>query len=177
MNIYNDYLKSIEVAIASDTKSRNLSEGIRGLDGRIQKEMSFKSLRNQVAEKRLLPSLESFANELGLTSNFDQQLGKHPDFAHLKYSLETENHYIVSMFIDIKGSTNLFRRYSPETVFIISNLIQKAAIHTCLLFGGYIHRLQGDGLFVYYGRKGLEKSIAVSNALKSASVFSYFVKK
>lgn len=176
MNIFTDYLNNIKTAMATDRKSGNLSEDFRGVDGTLQKGRSFSALRSQLAEKRLLPSLESFANELNLTANLNQQTGLHPDFAHLKHSLETENHYIASMFIDIKGSTNLFKRYTPETVLIITNTIQKAAIHTCLIFGGYIHRLQGDGLFVYYGRKGLDKSAAVLDALKSSSVFSYFVK-
>ncbi|MDJ1498796.1 hypothetical protein QNI19_38055 [Cytophagaceae bacterium DM2B3-1] len=138
--------------------------------------MKYKAMLKETKETRLLPSLQTLATELGLTVDVDQKLGLHPDFAHLKYSDQIENHFIVSMFVDIKGSTNLFRKYTPETVLIISNTIQRAAIHTFLLFGGYIHRLQGDGLFVYFGRKGQSISDCVCKALQSASVFTYFVK-
>jgi len=77
---------------------------------------------------------------------------------------------------DIKNSTGLFRKYSPDVVKGITNTIQCAAIHTCLVFGGYIHRLQGDGLFVYFGGRKIEKKDAVVSALNATSMFSYFVK-
>lgn len=176
MKIYDDYLKTIKTAIAADRKSRNIMDNLEGFDESLQKGFSYKDFKAQVPEKRLLPSLNELAEELGLQANFEQQLGLHPDFAHLKYSDQIEKHYITSMFVDIKGSTNLFKRYEPETVLIINNTIQRAAIHTCLIFGGYVHRLQGDGLFVYYGRKGLDISTAVLSALQSSSVFTYFVK-
>lgn len=176
MKIYDDYLSTIKTAISADKKYRSKFSAFSANDSSIQKSVSYATLNESVPQKRLLPSLSALANELGLVPNFDQQLGLHPDFAHLKGTNNTENHYIVSAFIDIKGSTNLFSRYEPETVLIINTTIQRAAIHTCLIFGGYIHRLQGDGLFVYFGGKGIDKGIATLRALQSASVFTYFVK-
>lgn len=61
-------------------------------------------------------------------------------------------------------------------MLVITNTIQLAAIHTCLVFGGYIHRLQGDGLFVYFGGKEKDMKLSVLRALQSASLFTYFVK-
>ncbi len=142
----------------------------------LQKSFSFGDLNKAIPQNELLPSLSTLANALSTKPNFNQQLGSHPDFSYLKGTDQTENHYIVSMFIDIKGSTRLFAKYSPETVLVINTTIQRAAIHTCLIFGGYIHRLQGDGLFVYFGGKGIDKKTAVLRALQSSSVFSYFVK-
>src|SRR5690606_523932 len=84
--------------------------------------------------------------------------------------------YIVSVFIDISNSTSLFREYEPETILIITNTIQRAAIHTCVTFGGYVHRLEGDGLFVYFGGKGIDKKDATIKAITAASMFTYFVK-
>jgi adenylate cyclase len=176
MNIYNDYLNTIKTAIASDTKSGIIGENLSFGNRNFNKAFSYKEFKNQFPEKRLLPSLADFANQIGLQPNFEQRLGAHPDFIHLKHTGETEKHYIISMFIDIKGSTNLFKRYTPETVLIVTNTIQKAAIHTCLIFGGYVHRLQGDGLFVYFGGKAINIPQAILYSLQSASVFSYFVK-
>jgi len=176
MDIYRDYLHTIEKALHSEKDSRGLDENLSDYIQRVSKDFTYKDFKNQISETALLPSLESFSNEIGLKPDFDKQLGLHPDFAHLKYSEETESHYIVSVFIDIKGSTNLFKRYTPETVMIITNTIQRAAIHTCLIFDGYIHRLHGDGLFVYFGGKALDMQTAVKRALQSTSIFSYFVK-
>ncbi|MFY0628458.1 MAG: adenylate/guanylate cyclase domain-containing protein [Reichenbachiella sp.] len=171
MNIYNDYLNTIEAAM----KNGSINESFTGLSNNLRKSFSNNELLAKTNEKRLLPSLNELAQELSLNPNFDQQLGLHPDFSHLKNTGDTENHYIVSVFIDIKGSTNLFRKYDAETVFVISNTIQKAAIHTCLLFGGYIHRLQGDGLFVYFGGKESSIEDSVRKSLQCASAFTYFV--
>lgn len=176
MKIYDDYLSTIRTAMSADKKYRSKFSAFSANDSSIQKSVNYAILNESVPQKRLLPSLSALASELGLVPNFDQQLGLHPDFAHLKGTNNTENHYIVSAFIDIKGSTNLFSRYEPETVLIINTTIQRAAIHTCLIFGGYIHRLQGDGLFVYFGGKGVDKGVATLRALQSASVFTYFVK-
>jgi class 3 adenylate cyclase len=70
----------------------------------------------------------------------------------------------------------LYKKYDNETVLLITNTIQRAAIHTCLIFNGYIHRLQGDGVFVYFGNKSTSKEEAVRQALQSTSSFTYFVK-
>lgn len=175
MKIYNDYLDTIKAAMSADRKAHPIHEGLRVYDS-IEKGFTYQDFCSNVPEKRLLPSLEDFAQEVGLQPNFEQKLGLHPDFVHLKHSENIENHYIISLFIDIKGSTNLFAKYDPETVLIITNTIQRAAIHTCLIFGGYIHRLQGDGLFVYFGGKSVDIKIAVLRSIQSASVFTYFVK-
>lgn len=177
MKIYDDYLKIIRQTITSDSKSKSINEELSYSEGGLRKGFDFKALNQQIPEKRLLPSLADFARELGLTPNFEQQLGMHPDFSHLKHSESLEDHYIVSMFVDIKGSTNLFKKYDSRTVWGITNTIQRASIHTCLIFGGYVHRLQGDGLFVYFGGKGIETELAVKRALQFSSVFTYFVKE
>jgi len=177
MHIFDDYVKPIRAAIAADPKSGKLYENLSFSERSFQKGFDFKTFNQQVPEKRLLPNLADFAKELGLTPNFEQGLGLHPDFAHLKHSETLEDHYIVSMFVDIKGSTNLFKKYTTRTVWIVTNTIQRAAIHTCLIFGGYVHRLQGDGLFVYFGGKDMKPDVAVKRSLQFASVFSYFVKE
>jgi len=177
MKIFEDYLKPIRDAIASDPKAHRTNINLSARNQNFTKTFSLKNFNEQLPEKRLLPSLEDFARTIGLVPDFDQELGLHPDFVHLQHSEVLENHYIVSMFVDIKGSTNLFRKYTPQTVWLITNTIQRAAIHTCLIFGGYVHRLQGDGLFVYFGRKGMTEALAIQRSLQFSSVFSYFVKE
>ncbi len=177
MDIYKDYIKTIETALSADKKTRSMYKGLSGLDGEpLNEHVKLSAITNKLAQKQVLPSLEVLAKQLNRSIDFNQRLGQHPDFAYLKDTESTEKHYIVSVFIDIKGSTNLFRKYDTEVVNVINDTIQKAAIHTCLVFGGYIHRLQGDGLFVYYGGKGQNKSDATLRALQSTSVFTYFVK-
>lgn len=175
MNIFNDYISTIKSAMNADSEQNEQFSNFSGTD-ELKKGNTVSKYLNESKDSRPLPSLFSFANEFGLKTSYDQSLGSHHDFSHLKHTGEIEKHYVVSMFIDIKGSTNLFKRYSPETVFIITNTIQKAAIHTGLIFNGYIQRLHGDGLFVYFGGKDCTKSDASKNALQAASVFTYFVK-
>lgn len=172
MNLYNTYFENIrQVMNKGVAKERYYSA-----TGELNESILLEEVRAQFQDNQLLPAMTELALKNGVTPNFNQPTGLHPDFADLKESQGVENHYIVSMFIDIKGSTNLFKRYDPLTVMVISNIIQKAAIHTCLAFGGYVHRLQGDGLFVYFGGKNINKKIAVERALQSAALFSYFMK-
>lgn len=176
MEIYNDYLSQIRNALNKGTKAqfRNFT-GNNSADSTTVKQDLLRFI-SESKENKLMPSLQAFANELGLQPNYSAKLGAHPDFAYLKADNGYENHYIVSMFIDIRKSTNLFMRYPNETVFIIHNTIMKAAIHTCLVFGGYVQRLQGDALFVYFGGRSIQPKDAVDRALKASSLFSYFVK-
>lgn len=102
--------------------------------------------------------------------------GDHPDFAIIRQTGRPTHHYIVSAFFDVKNSTTLYNRYSVEAVGEIINLVVNAALHTCALFGGHIQRIQGDGVFVYFGGKGVAKSDAVDHALQAAAFFSFFMK-
>ncbi|MDB5129814.1 adenylate/guanylate cyclase domain-containing protein [Mucilaginibacter sp.] len=180
MDIYSSYADNIRSAIANDRKSGNINlsnfSGIAGVRNDFQKAETRTRLLSETQQVRPLSSLQNIVNELGLHPNFNQQLGLHPDFAHLKNTGNIEKHYIHSMFIDIKGSTHLFKRYEPETVLVITNTIQRAAIHTCMIFDGYIQRLHGDGMFVYFGGKSQDPAEAAKRCLTAASLFTYFVK-
>ncbi|HRO46767.1 adenylate/guanylate cyclase domain-containing protein [Agriterribacter sp.] len=121
-------------------------------------------------------SLGALNTVTGLNAKYEEKLGAHPGFSHLKTTNGSEYHYIVSMFADVRNSTGLFKKYDPDVVANICRTIQLAAIHTCWYFDGYVHRLQGDGLMVYFGGKGTTKQKAVDNALMAASFISYFVK-
>lgn len=140
---------------------------------------------NKNSELRWLDKTKNEADFLSLSAlntitsydtKYHEKLGAHPSFHDLKGTKNVEHHYIVSMFIDVRNSTALFKKYSPEIVANICRTIQLAAIHTCWYFDGYIQRLQGDGLMVYFGGKGTVKEKAIDNALLAASFVNYFVK-
>ncbi|MGB3183745.1 MAG: adenylate/guanylate cyclase domain-containing protein [Cyclobacteriaceae bacterium] len=164
MKIYEDYLTGIRNAISSQhiSEAVNFSAGIE------------KSLQNKYELPSSMQGLSDLLQRKSLKT--DQKLGAHPDFNHLD-NFETENHYIVSVFIDIKNSTGLFRKLSPEKIFVITRFIQLAGIHTCQMFNGYVHRLQGDGLFLYFGNRQDDARMAVTNALQAVSLYTYFIKE
>lgn len=176
MNIYDNYLSTIREAIDRDKKSKSFSKGLSGFERPLTEGVDTRGFFDKKIDMTPLPSFLNLVNTAGLKANVNQKLGEHPDFKHLKETNQTEKHYIVSVFIDIKGSTNLFREYDLETITVITNTIQRAAIHTCVALGGYIHRLQGDGVFVYFGGKGVDKKDANIKAITATSMFSYFVK-
>ena len=177
MKLYENYIENIKNVISrekvlSAKMYDTFERGIKSFDGigdasvAERKRFSLKPLN----------SLEPLMQTVGKVSVQEQKLGEHPDFKHLKVTYGIEYHYITSAFIDIKNSTALFKNYRPEVVMEITNTIQRAAIHTCVIFGGYIQRLQGDGVFVYFGGKGIQKKESVINALNATSFFTYFVK-
>lgn len=173
IDIYNSYIEQLNSIIASSdnqqTKSKAFSESLRN-------ENPLREYLKKSRSNSPLNSLKLFADERGLSvPDTSQQLGAHPDFCHLKESQDSEFHEILSAFIDIKGSTNLFKRYDASTVFMITNVIQQAAIHTCLIFGGYVQRLHGDGLFVYFGGKRQHCQAVVMQSLTAMSLFTYLV--
>ncbi len=176
MNIYQDYMKLIKDAVDTDSSSY-ISKGL-GVPAQSLKrsDAQFKALFSRIKDNQIAPSMITLSESVNRHIDYDQQLGLHPDFEHLKGTDIIEEHYIVSSFIDIKGSTNLFKKFDKQTVFLITNTILKAGIHTMLIFGGYVHRLQGDGLFVYFGDKALTEEDAVKKALTAISVFTHFVK-
>lgn len=108
-------------------------------------------------------------------SFLEPTIGPHPDFKHLNHH-EYLNHYAVSVFIDIKGSTFLSNKYDLLQIRQIKDTILTLAIEVCSFFGGHIHRLQGDGIFVYFVRSEMNSLDAIINSLNAASLINYFMK-
>lgn len=182
MEPFFEYQNIIEKALNRNEirKSVNLSESRTFSGLSIPSSALEKYTMNDYVTNRsqlsLSTDLIAIANKMGVIPLRNQVIGHHPHFSHLKGTTNTEKHYIISAFIDIKGSTNLFKKYDEETNMIITNTIQLAAINVCQLFGGFIQRIQGDGLFVYFGGKNIEKVKATQHCLTALSLFSYFVK-
>lgn len=178
MRLYENYIENIKNVIS---REKYLKDRESGKFYKSQESFSdfiggSVELMDNSFSLKPLNSLTPLINHIDKVSFEDRRLGEHPDFKHLKNTRSRENHYITSAFIDIKNSTGLFRHYSPEAVMVITNTIQRAAIHTCVIFGGYIQRLQGDGVFVYFGGKNIGKKESSINALIATSLFTYFVK-
>ncbi len=174
MNIFSNYTNIIEKALdRNDLYKAEESIGLAYPNYRYELKTFSKDKSSLTLSS--ISDLQQITTKMGVVPIQNQQVGHHPDFIHLKGTKDTENHYILSAFIDIKNSTGLFRRYDNETIYMITNTIQLAAIAICVEFGGFIHRLQGDGVFVYFGRKGLSEKDATIHTLTALSLFTYFV--
>lgn len=174
--LYKNYVDDIAHYLKQEKKS-NSSKGLSGISLNESLSKNPKMLwQDKVKSEANFRSLSSLNNITGYNVKYEEKLGAHPSFNHLKNTENSEYHYIVSMFIDVKNSTGLFKKYEPHVVANICRTIQLAAIHTCWYFNGYIHRLQGDGLMVYFGGKGISKQSAVDDALMAGSFISYFMK-
>ncbi|MFA5297652.1 MAG: hypothetical protein WC389_05525 [Lutibacter sp.] len=174
MNIFNPYLNVIKKAVAKDPKR------MTKLYSSIQDDfdMSYiQNLRNELPDlENLNESVRQFKGMNAPVLTSLPKLGSHPDFEMLRNTTNTENHWIISGFIDVKKSTQLFNRFNKATVALITEGIVKASIFAVNLNGGYVHRIQGDGLMVYFGGKNKDKSDATKDALKAFAMISYFVK-
>ncbi len=177
MNIFDSYTQRVRSALQQEKVHESLSKGFSDFTG------SDTLIKPRLADHRVRRLGMQPENSL-LTLNqvvqgydpANAQIGLHPDFKHLKGTDDQEYHYIVSVFIDIKGSTNLNDSYELPVIYNITNTVQSAAIHVCLLLGGHIQRLQGDGVFAYFGGKSVTKAEAVKRAVTATSMFTYFVK-
>lgn len=160
----------------------------QGKKNNLQKGLSYENFSGKLSSHPKMEWIDKTKNEAnfrslsalntitGQVTKYEEKLGAHPSFSYLKSTNGSEYHYIVSMFVDVRNSTGLFKKYDPDVVANICRTIQLATIHTCWYFDGYVHRLQGDGLMVYFGGKGISKQKAVDDALMASSFISYFVK-
>lgn len=101
-------------------------------------------------------------------------IGTHPNFADMKLG-DKRYQYCVSMFIDIKGSTNLSVNYNLEQVRMMKDTILSLCIQTVTVFGGHVQRLQGDGLYVQFTDVDVHQNNMMINALNAASALCQFV--
>lgn len=103
-------------------------------------------------------------------------IGPHPDFKDLPDS-NYINHHCVSVFVDIKGSTRLIEKYSLLEVRLIKDSLLTLSIQVANQFGGHVHRLQGDGIFLQFVRRNKHENDSIINALNASSILTQFVTK
>lgn len=176
---YDKYLENIRYQLQNGQKRGEMKKSqyanFDGNGGQSEVRNGIK-LFDRKKDEALFESLNDLAAIAGGKGKYHEKPGAHPDFLHIKESNTVEYHSITSMFIDIKNSTGLFRKYDPLAVANITMTIQRAAIHTCWHFDGYIQRFNGDGVMVYFGGKNSTVTSSVNNAITAGSFFSYFVK-
>ncbi len=156
MKLYQPYLQELRnvLNLGIDTEKRNYPH----IGGLPEREMLRSINEGLVRLDNLQMPLQGIANLFGIRSYQRPVLAPHPDFAYLKQSERmTEEHYIVSLFVDVKGSTNMFKRLTKEQIHGVVNIVVRAATHTFSLFGGYTQRIMFDGVFCYFGGKRLSE--------------------
>lgn len=174
MGLFDKKLEKIESIINDGNShyrmfSKQINESLeKGLEGIVNTE------ENKVVAKVDYGEIESLFGTHKF-SFLEPKIGPHPDFSHLSHD-QYLNHYAVSMFVDIKGSTFLSNKYSLLQIRQIKDTILTLAIEVCSFFGGHIHRLQGDGIFVYFVRSEMNPKDAVINSLNAASLLTFFMK-
>lgn len=131
---------------------------------------------NSIINKSLTdyrPPKEDLRALVGKIHKYEENIGTHPDFSHLKHG-DSEHHYIVSVFADIKGSTRLATKLPLNDVRELKNGSLTAMIDIFQAFDGHIHRLHGDGLLAFFGRRDMRRSQAVIDALNAVSFLQHF---
>lgn len=171
---YSPYIDALRQVLKTSEEERGLKES-KGFSTPSERERFRNQRQTVVKNLRTASGIEGLAALLKLPVR-SPRTGDHPDFSSIRQTGNPINHYIVSMFMDVRNSTALFRRYDDETVYDAIQIIVLAALQTCALFGGHIERMQYDGVFVYFGGRRIPKADAVRASIDAASFFSYFVK-
>ncbi|PWW17734.1 adenylate/guanylate cyclase domain-containing protein [Pantoea sp. AG702] len=103
-------------------------------------------------------------------------IGTHPEFRGLELDNTTKFGYVVTMFIDIIGSTKLGLSYSPSDVFLFKNNIITGVIETINAFDGHVHRIMGDAVMAFFRSKENEDRNTLENsAIDAINCAAYFI--
>jgi len=119
---------------------------------------------------------ENFRKLVGKEQKYEETIGTHPDFKYLEKTNDSEQHYIVSMFVDIKNSTSIYLKTKDliRTRYIKNTMLRIITIFM-QVFDGHIHRLQGDAVFSYFGWKDKCEEDAIIDSLNAASFLLYYI--
>lgn len=110
-------------------------------------------------------------------NNRSHNIGCHPDFIHLGESdSKPQTGYVVTMFIDIIGSTKLGVLYSPNDVYLFKNAVITGAIETITTFDGHVHRIMGDAVMAFFRSQDLEdRGLILNSAIDAINSASYLL--
>ncbi len=178
MKLFENYLNGIsDIVNKRETRTKTFSSFSGNEYESLSKGLIYENRELQKSGKVLMEFDSSQLTTLfgNNPSSFDKiRIGTHPDFENIGFN-EFENHYCVTMFMDIRGSTRLNGKYSLFEIRKIKDTLLTLAIYVSSHFGGHIHRLQGDGIFIQFVRKRIKEQDAVINALNAASILTHFV--
>ena len=156
------------------------SESNIGLEANVtmHKRRIIDNLERYASDEFLEQLKEDFRGLVGKTGQYRHRetIGTHPDFLDLEDTNDIENHYIVSMFVDIKNSTSIYLK-TGDLVWTktFKNTVLKIVTIFMQVFDGHIHRLQGDAVFSYFGWRDKCEEDAIIDALNAASFLLYYV--
>lgn len=104
-------------------------------------------------------------------------IGTHPDFTHLESSDQLVHQYTCTMFVDIKGSTRLSLLYDLDRVFQFKNVVIQTCVEVVRAFDGCVHRLMGDAVMSFFGRKHTSKEDSIADAINCAATLRVMLEK
>jgi class 3 adenylate cyclase len=104
----------------------------------------------------------------------NSSIGGHPDFQHLENTNKVEYGAITTLFVDMEGSTRLGLLNDPEQTFIYKDAIIRSAIEIIESFDGHVHRIMGDAVMAFFGRKGDPTETGVIDGVNCASTLAAF---
>jgi class 3 adenylate cyclase/pimeloyl-ACP methyl ester carboxylesterase len=102
--------------------------------------------------KKLLSAIAALSPTLG--KDLEDDRGPPPEKASSRRSMKprpAERRHLTVMFIDLVGSTALSVRLDPEDMREVLAAYHKAVAAEVARFEGYIAKLMGDGVLVYFG--------------------------
>jgi len=154
------------------------AEGMMLNEARMLKTASTVALEAATLPVEARPPKQLLRSFVGKTwAPYSEEIGTHPDFRHLENEDQVESHYIVSVFVDIKGSTELALKMDLQDVRVFKNGLITTVIDIFQALDAHIHRLQGDAVLAYFGGKRIKKSQAIIDALNAATFLQYFCEK
>lgn len=112
MNLFENYKNVIRSAVENDPTRKNK---IYGLSEPLleSNRLYLKGLRNQLPGPELPLEMRSMVREMGMSDVFTlYPLGSHPEFVHLRKTDMVEQHWIITGFVDVKGSTKFFNDFT-----------------------------------------------------------------
>ena len=127
----------------------------------------------QAREVTLVPVLEAQRIIRPLYGKGDPRpptFGDHPDYMHLKDRPAVEHGATSTLFVDIQGSTKLGLIHDLETVYQVKNALIRLAVDVVAAFDGHVHRIMGDAVMAYFGRRSGSVEEGAIDALNAAAV-------
>jgi len=147
-------------------------------DSRSTKSLSTDSYATESLSAELVPTYflqDIFRPLYGKGQPHVPTIGDHPSFEHLKGGTQKDFCQIVTLFMDLEGSTRLGILYSPEEVFEIKNSFIRSAIEIIKSFNGHVHRIMGDAVMAFFGEPNINPIVSAIDAINCASWLCCFV--